>query len=179
MQKSTRDGLVLLALGAFLIMVPSFLTPKPSVGQHKLLVATEEMPSDLFDNKVVLLSRHDSQGAFGLIINDGDNGGPVAKDRRFVLHSVDVLATESMLLPEKGTAITEKEGFPDKTKPEKSKVLYGYSGWGKGQLDRELDKGHWKLVGFDKELVFDVPDDQVWDIAIKREAVFVKEENKE
>jgi putative transcriptional regulator len=94
---------------------------KPPPGQWttgRLLVASETMPGNFFSETVVLMLRHDEDGAFGLIVNRpsgkaklGDalklfgreasalpdpepvlgvhNGGPVEARRMFMLHSAE------------------------------------------------------------------------------------------
>ena len=44
----------------------------------------------------------------------------------------------------------------------------GYSGWGPGQLESEIEEGSWLLLDFDDDLVFDRAFETVWDAALDR-----------
>ena len=39
--------------------------------------------------------------------------------------------------------------------PEKSLVIFGYSGWGEGQLEGEMERDHWILSDIDLNIIFD------------------------
>ena len=53
----------------------------------------------------------------------------------------------------------------DELDPEGRIVVLGYSGWGPGQLEREIASGAWLPVPFDPSLVFDVPIEDRWERA--------------
>ncbi len=44
----------------------------------------------------------------------------------------------------------------------------GYSGWGPGQLESEIEDGSWLLLDFEDDLVFDRDFETVWDAALER-----------
>ena len=87
-------------------------------------------------------------------------GGPVAPDRGFVIHSPkegyessltvgpDIMVTTSRDVL---TAVAEGNG------PEKYIVALGYAGWGGGQLEGELRENAWLTVMADSDIVFDMP----------------------
>jgi putative transcriptional regulator len=52
--------------------------------------------------------------------------------------------------------------------PADVRLVVGYSGWGPGQLERELEESAWLLSDVDAELVFQAPPDQMWERAIRR-----------
>jgi putative transcriptional regulator len=48
------------------------------------------------------------------------------------------------------------------------KFLIGYSGWTVGQLDSEVKRHDWAVLKENAaELIFNTPDDLVWDQAVK------------
>ena len=52
--------------------------------------------------------------------------------------------------------------------PKKSLVILGYSGWGKGQLEGEMERDHWILSDIDLDITFDEESKKKWDKAIKK-----------
>ena len=51
--------------------------------------------------------------------------------------------------------------------PEKSLVILGYSGWGSGQLEGEMEKDHWILSDIDLDLIFEKHSETKWNKAYK------------
>lgn len=49
--------------------------------------------------------------------------------------------------------------------PRRRTVLLGYSGWGPGQLEREIAAGAWLPVPLDERILFDVAADRRWELA--------------
>ncbi|KYF47698.1 hypothetical protein BE08_36060 [Sorangium cellulosum] len=49
--------------------------------------------------------------------------------------------------------------------PRRRTVLLGYSGWGPGQLEREIAAGAWLPVPLDERILFDVAADRRWEQA--------------
>ena len=43
----------------------------------------------------------------------------------------------------------------------------GYSGWGDGQLEGEMEKDHWTLSDVDLDIIFDEEVDTKWNKAYK------------
>ena len=96
-------------------------------------------------------------------------GGPVDIKEIFVLHS-----------PEYKSKTTKKYGnisisqdyevlydIAKNKGPEKSLIILGYSGWGSGQLEAEMEKGHWILSDIDLEILFDEEINTKWKKAYK------------
>lgn len=44
----------------------------------------------------------------------------------------------------------------------------GYTGWGPGQLETEIEEGSWLMLDFDEEFVFDHNFETLWDHAVDR-----------
>lgn len=157
----------------------------------KILIAMPSLPDPRFSKAIVLICGHDDNGAMGLIINrpllsltfnellqnlkiesHSDYnflklyfGGPVEMGRGFVLHSPDyrhestlsisplvqLTATSDIL-----RAIVNGEG------PRKALLSLGYSGWGSGQLEKEIVANGWLVSDLDDSILFDVDVDQRW-----------------
>jgi putative transcriptional regulator len=156
-----------------------------------LLISVPQMLDPNFDHTVVLLIDHTPEGAFGLVINRATDrtlaefcagqgvpfrgpldarigsGGPVEPSHGFLLYReaaatppdegecrlADGLwfGTELTLL----ARLAVQDVVP-------YRLVVGYSGWGPGQLDRELAAGVWIPAPLDPDLVFHDPMDGVW-----------------
>ena len=92
-------------------------------------------------------------------------GGPVNLKEIFILHSteyqsettknygnISVTQDYNILLD-----IAENKG------PKESLVILGYSGWGSGQLEGEMEKGHWFLSDVDLSIIFDQMPNNKWE----------------
>ena len=51
--------------------------------------------------------------------------------------------------------------------PEKSLIIFGYSGWGEGQLEGEMERDHWILSDIDLNITFDEDSNTKWNKAFK------------
>ena len=51
--------------------------------------------------------------------------------------------------------------------PEKSLIIFGYSGWGSGQLEGEMERDHWILSDIDLDITFDENSNTKWNKAYK------------
>lgn len=172
------DALGLLTIVALFVWFP-FKLHQPGQADQKILVATEKLRDGVFDKTVILVLQHNGLGAFGLVLNkpplqkDGaDWGGPVGKDTYHTLHSPDVADKETVQLPALRLGYTEGEGFARTVnaslgKPKEHLIFKGYAGWGRGQLDREMVRDAWKIVDFNRDLVFRTSREEMWSAAIK------------
>jgi putative transcriptional regulator len=96
-------------------------------------------------------------------------GGPVETKKIFIVHSNEYqsettknygaisISNDYNILFD----ITEKRG------PEKSLVVLGYSGWGSGQLEGEMEKDHWILSDLNPDVIFEMDNAEKWINAIK------------
>ena len=158
---------------------------------NQLLIAMPGMADPNFSSTVTLICEHNADGALGIVINRPMNlslgglfeqlevrspdsaaarhpvldGGPVARERGFVLHnpgghyessvavSADVQLTLSRDILD---AIAAGEG------PSKSLVALGYAGWEPGQLEAEMLANTWLSVPATPAIIFDVPFSRRW-----------------
>lgn len=163
----------------------------------KLLIAMPGMGDTRFAHAVILLTSYSAEGAMGLIVNKmakgvtlsdvlekvsrevapGNHsigvhfGGPVETGRGFVLHSDEYRsAMHTLVLPD-GFAMTATidvlEDIGQGKGPSKALLMLGYAGWGPGQLDREIAQNGWLNAEATPELVFEKPDDEKWEAALR------------
>ena len=162
----------------------------------KLLIAMPGMGDPRFDKSVVYMCAHSDDGAMGLIINKptsevtfaellkqleiettggGDTciyfGGPVELGRGFVLHSADYHLEDMTLQVDEQFGMTAtRDVLTDIAKgegPKQALLTLGYSGWGAGQLESEIQQNGWLTCDATAEVVFDAPDADKWTAALK------------
>jgi putative transcriptional regulator len=51
--------------------------------------------------------------------------------------------------------------------PKQFRLLLGYSGWGPGQLERELSQGSWLVVPAERALIFETEPKEIWNACFK------------
>jgi len=163
----------------------------------QLLIASPDMRDPRFDHAVILVVRHDRDGALGVVINmpAGERplagllaaigekradatgnvpvfvGGPVAPDTVLVLHSAEYRCPGTLAIDGHVAMTTSPQILRDiaaKAGPQKSLLAFGYAGWGAGQLDGEMAHNVWFTAPEDPKLVFDAERDKVWDLAMAR-----------
>ena len=96
-------------------------------------------------------------------------GGPVDVKEIFILHSTEYKSDTTRNYGNISISqdynilfdIAENKG------PEKSLVIFGYSGWGNGQLEGEMERDHWILSDVDLDITFDDESVTKWDKAYK------------
>ena len=97
-------------------------------------------------------------------------GGPVDETSIFILHTKDY--TGETTINYNGFSITRDYqilfDIALKKGPKKSLVILGYSGWGAGQLEGEMDQGGWILSEADVDIIFDKGVIKKWLKAYKR-----------
>ena len=96
-------------------------------------------------------------------------GGPVDTKEIFILHSTEY-KSESTNKYDKISISQDYNILFDIAKnkgPEKSLVILGYSGWGSGQLEGEMERDHWILSDIDLDITFDEESNTKWNKAIK------------
>ena len=100
-------------------------------------------------------------------------GGPVEPQRSWILVADDEDAAEE-------ARVRIADGLYLSTSPEllqrlmgpeppaRTRFIVGYSGWGPGQLDAEIQESAWLISDVDRELIFNTPADRLWEAAIRR-----------
>ena len=92
-------------------------------------------------------------------------GGPVDSNRGFVLHSQDHMLPDSMAITHEIGLTASIEILRDITGgigPSHTIVSLGCSGWGAGQLDREMNENVWLNLPASTDLVFEHDRETLW-----------------
>jgi putative transcriptional regulator len=101
-------------------------------------------------------------------------GGPVDPGRVFVLHTAEYRGEGTEVISE-GIALTSTPGILRAigagAGPRKARLFLSYSGWGPGQLEREIGAGAWVAVPANAALAFDDDYDTKWQRALARRAI--------
>ena len=157
----------------------------------QLLLDQGKLYGSFFHRTVILICQHDSEGAFGLVLNRatgnkvGDalvanlpehlkeqalySGGPVQPQALSYLHS-DMFLPDADVLPDLSLghsldALMELGESFSATK--KMKVFAGYAGWSPGQLDDEMSRDTWLVHPASTELVFHPSSAQLWQLILR------------
>lgn len=171
--------------------------PQPSFLDGQFLIAMPGMGDQRFERSVIFICAHSAEGAMGLIVNKPAPelrfadlleqlkitggaaapetrvhfGGPVEHGRGFVLHSGEYKVEGSSLRVDDDFAMTATvEILRDMARgagPDRALLALGYSGWGPGQLESEIQANGWLTAPADKELVFGTRDSQKWAQALR------------
>ena len=96
-------------------------------------------------------------------------GGPVDPKEIFILHSNEYKSESTKKFDTISITQDYKILFDiaEKKGPKKSLVILGYSGWGKGQLEGEMERDHWILSDIDLDITFNKDSKKKWKEAIK------------
>jgi putative transcriptional regulator len=161
------------------------------------LVSMPQLTDPNFNRTVVLLCKHNDEGAFGLVVNR-----PLVTTGRIVVNLEPPVSTERelevwiggpvepqsswMLVgddlddPPDGSGMEIAEGLRlsmsparlrrllEPNPPPRTRLIVGYSGWGPGQLEAELEESAWLLSDVSRELIFGTSPELMWETAIRR-----------
>ena len=161
------------------------------IGNGSLLVASPELADPNFSHSVVLVLRHDDNGAIGVVINRVTSlapgkvfpeiaetlgsykgtlyrGGPLAPSR--LLYLVRGLAAATVNGPEivdKVFLAADPDSLPEilrlATGPDEFRMFAGHAEWTAGQLESEVKHGAWRIVPASAEVVFSDKPTTLWD----------------
>lgn len=155
-----------------------------------LLIASPELQDQHFRQSVVLILEHDDEGTVGLVLNTPSKidcaqimkqfnlewhgphddlliGGPVDPKSLWMIHS-DGWAFEHKAIF-KGVSVSRSEEALSAlchTKEQRMRVYVGYTGWGAGQLQREIQEGAWWTVEVDADFIFETEMHHMWSEAL-------------
>jgi putative transcriptional regulator len=173
------------------------MTAPPDSIAPTLLLSMPQLVDPNFKHTVVLLCTHNEDGAFGLVVNrpvltsgrivvnldppvSTDRelevwiGGPVEPQRSWMLLGRDLEPADE----QRGMGIASGLSLstsPDLLRlilendaPARTRLVLGYSGWGAGQLEAELQQSSWLMCDVDADLIFSTPAEAMWETAIRR-----------
>jgi len=189
LQRLTKSGpICVLVTTAVLLVWPQFGMTEPRPARGVFLVADREMLDPNFSETVVLVLDHDPSGTMGLIINrrtevmptevlpsfDGLDsmseplfvGGPVNRFGVLMLiRAPDNPAEAETIFDDtylSGSVDLLHRLINEAPADHQLRLYAGYSGWGPGQLEREINRGDWHLVNGDSALIFSDEPNAVW-----------------
>ena len=96
-------------------------------------------------------------------------GGPVDVKTIFIMHSTEY---QSETTKNYGNISISQDynilfDIAKNKGPKKHLVILGYSGWGDGQLEGEMERDHWILSNLDLNIIFDKESSKKWRKAYK------------
>jgi len=163
---------------------------KPEKG--KLLIANPFLPDPNFMRSVILLTEYGENGSVGYVLNKPlkvklsdavtafENvdaplfyGGPVQKDTLHFIHNLGGVISGGTEVLEgvfwsgnyETLNILAKNGDLE---PDQLKFFAGYSGWGVGQLDKELEENTWIISEADHEIIFCNDPEKLWQLSLRK-----------
>lgn len=180
-----------LLVGLFLLPAVAQSEGETLAGQF--LIATKNLNDPNFRRTVIYICRHDAEGAIGLVLNrpmgklpfatllkpfgieSQDKreipvraGGPVQRNIAMVLHTPEVMADQALCSTAKGAISASVEmlrAMAEGRGPRRTSVFFGYSGWGAGQLEREMKQKSWETIPEDANFLFNDHADGMWEKA--------------
>jgi len=156
-----------------------------------LLIAAPALRDPNFVQTVVLMGHHDGGGALGWVINRIHErparellsaehrdrvhaetplhvGGPVPTDALLALFRGSVRDVESAEVAP-GLSLSRSPDvlpqlFSRAPAPPlvQGRLVFGYAGWGPGQLEREMQEGAWLALPHEEDLAFALRVDDLW-----------------
>ncbi|MCI4644259.1 MAG: YqgE/AlgH family protein [Hyphomonadaceae bacterium] len=162
----------------------------------RLLIAMPSIGDARFKRSVILVCAHSEDYAMGLVVNkpmeglslpelldqldieqtiavpDREvlDGGPVGNDRGFVLHSGDYQCDGATMDVTEDVCLTATRdvlhAIASGAAPRTSTLALGYSGWGPGQLEMELQENAWLIGQPDPQILFGEDHSIKWDLAL-------------
>jgi putative transcriptional regulator len=155
----------------------------------QLLISSPSLIDPNFRRTVVLMTHHDEEGAVGLVLSRpseltiaeavpdlaelpcaGDVvyvGGPVQPEAVMVL--IEAEEPDSETGPIVGNvAFMSPNVPPEALGASRARVFAGYSGWGPGQLEAELEEPAWIVAPAEPDDVFASDPDELWRTVLQR-----------
>ncbi len=158
----------------------------------QLLLDGGNLRGSFFHRTVVLICQHDTEGAFGLVLNRGSGnkvgemivadmsetlreqplflGGPVQPAALSYLHT-DQFLLNANVLPNLNLGHTLEglveigESF---SSARRVREFAGYAGWSPGQLEEEMKREAWLTHPATMELVFHENLDELWQLILRK-----------
>lgn len=157
--------------------------------EGRILIAEPHLQEEPFQRSVIFLCIHRENESMGYALNKplqatlsdlfphdvSSNfplyvGGPVSTDTLHFLHNLpDLLGGEKIHegIYWNGDLNALLRGINQKIiTPQQCKIFLGYSGWGKGQLDEEIEKQSWLVAEPFEDLFLSTEDKSIWKDAI-------------
>jgi putative transcriptional regulator len=177
---------------------PAKLDLVETLGPPYFLIATPTLLDPNFVHSVILMAQHGTEGALGWVLNRvhektaHDLLTPELRERVHPdtpLHIGGPVPTEGLLAvfrePLDGvTSVQLAPGVhvsssPDSLAPlftrpiaadglSRGRLFFGYSGWGPGQLEREMEEGVWLVLPYEDGMAFSGSAEGLWQRCFER-----------
>ena len=165
----------------------------------RLLIAMPGIGDPRFERAVLFMCAHSPQYAMGITLNHPVEGlsvpdllgrlgvpvdapmeerpvlagGPVDRERGFVLHTDDFEAPDSTLTITDSISLTATRDVLDAMadahrRPRQSVLALGCAQWEGGQLEREIRESVWLSCEADEAIIFDDDYDSKWERALAK-----------
>ncbi len=162
-----------------------------------LLLSSPDLSDPNFSKTVVLMGHHSNEGALGWIVNRILQkkaagvlpppmnerihpetplrlGGPVLTDGLIVVFRGAAEGIESVEMAPGLSISAAPEILPKlfgeapNGDPAAGLLVFGYAGWGPGQLEHEMEEGSWLVLPYDAEFAFSSDTTDLWEKALAR-----------
>ena len=164
----------------------------------QLILDNGKLRGSFFHRTVILICQHDSEGAFGLVLNRSTKnkvgeavvanlpdtlkeetlflGGPVQPQALSYLHNDTYLPDANVLTNlslghSLDSLVDLGESFSSTVR---LKIFAGYAGWSPGQLEDEMKRDTWMTHPASLELVFHPDPEQLWPAILKEKGLKYK-----
>lgn len=164
----------------------------------QLLIAMPGISDPRFERALILVCAHDEQHAMGVAVNRPVEGltlpdllerldikptvdlppdlvlmgGPVERERGFVVHTADYGGEHTLPIGVDLALTATREVLEAMAgrgpAPRRSLLALGYAGWGEGQLENEIKENVWLTCEADEQLVFGGDHDHKWGGALAK-----------
>lgn len=162
------------------------------VGRGKFLLSEPFLGDPNFDRTVILLTEDNEFGSVGFVLNKPSGisldtvlsevddfsedlyiGGPVAQDSLHFIYTGDVHVENSVEIVPGVFWGGEYDHLLELinlkvVKPEYFRFFVGYSGWGEGQLDAEIEQNSWVIKNATKEDIFSLSPESMWRLILSQ-----------
>jgi putative transcriptional regulator len=158
----------------------------------QLLVAAPTLQDPNFRRSVVLICEHGEEGALGLVINRptevpveaavpelaellGDEdalwaGGPVQPQSIVLLAEFEAPPDDVLMIAADVGLVLQGAELPDlEDTTRRARAFIGYSGWGPGQLEGELEREDWIVLESEPDDAFAEDADALWGQVLARQ----------
>ena len=161
---------------------------------NQFMIAMPGLLDPGFTRTVSIICEHNDQGALGLVLNRpselsvGDlldqmelstenqelaaqpvlQGGPVSRDRGFVLHEESGPWESTMSVSSELQLTTSRdilEAMAQGDGPARALMAVGYAGWDAGQLESEISANSWLSADYEADILFATPVEHRWSAA--------------
>ncbi len=164
--------------------------------QNHFLIAMPGLKDFNFSKAVIYVCAHNDEGAMGIVINHPiveihlrevleqmnitvENpkidhwpvllGGPIQPERGFIVHPLQS-EWQSTLVTSDHIGVTSSQdilrAMAQGQGPAEANVILGYSGWGAGQLEKEVQDNLWLTSPVDEQILFKTPFEDRWQKAV-------------